>query len=624
MSKKILWAVVSGLMALSLVLAACGPAATPTPPTPPVAPPTPVTPVTPPTPVTPTPEPPQKEPVPPATETPKYGGTMSIVLNSDPLNFDPVRIITGQPFVTAYEMGWQGTWEKGPAGGYGTGESDWGFGDNDLFALKAGRIFQSWKWSVDAATNQGTLVYQIRDGVRYHVKDTAAGRQVAGRAVTADDVVAVIRRATTVGIDGFLWRANIELRSTNITKTGPKEVTAKVPTSALYNAITRFGGALYYYPPELITTYGNLQDWKNAVGTGPYMIQEFVPGSLIKQVKNPNYWMKNQVGPGKGDQLPYMDAINVLIVPDASTRLAALRTGKLDFSSLLRNDALQIKKTTPLLMEKFDTSQHGRGTPLMMRIDKAPFSDIRVRKAMTMAIDFNAILNSLYGGQGQIITWPFSKVKGYEAIHVGLEDADFPADARENFTYNPTKAKQLLAEAGYPNGFKTSILLTSTATEEIDYYSIVKDMWSRVGIELALDLKETAAATQIRNTRTHEALATATSGPVAVFTVGNPVAGVQFSNLSMIDDPAINAAMVKIRTVALNDQTEAMKIFREEVAKVGLSKAYAIPNVIGTYHNLWWPWLKNYSGEVGIGYGQYGNWAAWTWIDRDLKKKMGF
>src|SRR3990170_5715671 len=334
--------------------------------------------------------------------------------------------------------------------------------------------------------------------------------------------------------------------------------------------------------------------------------------------------MTDPVGPGKGNQLPYMDAINVLIVPDASTRLAALRTGKLDFSSLTRTDALQMNKTTPQLMEKFDTSLHGRGTPLMMRIDKAPFSDIRVRKAMTMAIDFNAILDSLYDGQGQIITWPFAKAKGYEAVHVGLEDSDFPADARENFTYNPDKAKQLLKDAGLPNGFKTSILLTSTLTEEIDYYSIVKDMWSKVGIELSFDLKETAAATQIRNSRTHEALATATTGPVAVFTVGNPVAGVQFSNLSMIDDPAINAAMVKVRTVALTDQVEAMKIFREEVAKVGLSKAYAIPNVIGTYHNLWWPWLKNYTGEVGIGYGQYGNWAAYVWLDTDLKKKMGF
>ncbi|MEK7354426.1 MAG: ABC transporter substrate-binding protein, partial [Chloroflexota bacterium] len=604
---------------LSLVLAACGPAApttpaTPTPPT--TAPPT--------TPATPTPEPPQKEPVTPTVEAPKYGGKMSIVIGSDPLNFDPVRIITGQPFVTAYEMGWQGTWERGPAGGYGTGETDWGFGDNDLFALKAGRIFQSWKWTVDAATNEGTLVYQIRDGVRYHVKDTAASRQVAGRAVTADDVVAVIRRATTVGIDGFIWRANIELRSTNVTKTGPKEVTVKVPTSALYNAIIRFGGALYYYPPELITTYGNLQDWKNAVGTGAYMIQEFVPGSLIKQVKNPNYWMKDPVGPGKGNQLPYMDAIHVLIIPDASTRLAALRTGKLDFSQLNRTEALQIKMTTPQLMEKFDTSLHGRGTPLMMRTDKAPFNDIRVRKAMTMAIDFNAILNSLYGGVGQIITWPFSKVKGYEAAYVGLEDSDFPADARELYTYNPTKAKQLLAEAGYPNGFKTSILLTSTATEEIDYYSIIKDMWSKVGIQLDFDLKENAAATAIRNARTHEALATATTGPVAVFTVGNPVAGVQFSNLSMLDDPKINDAMKRARTVALTDQNEAMKIFREEVAKYALAQAYAIPNVIGTYHNFWWPWLKNYSGEVGVGYGQYGNWAAWSWIDQALKKKMGY
>jgi len=534
-------------------------------------------------------------------------------------------LITGTILNLTSQQLWEGDWAKGLAGGYGTGQTDWGFGNNDLFDTKMGYLIENWKWSTDTAKNEGTIIYQVRRGVHWSLNPSnEASRLVNGREMTTDDVVFSMKRSISGSyLDGYIYRTNIELRTSNVTKTGPWEITVKVPLAALVTAISRFGDSLFIVPQEVVAKYGDMNTWQRIVGTGPFMLIEYVPGSTATMLRNNNYWMKNPVGPGKGDQFPYLDGIRIPIIPDASTRQAALRTGKVDIlTNLTREDSDNIKKTATKLTEKFGTSFQGRGTPAFMRIDKPPFSDIRVRKAMLMSTDFQSLLKDYRGGQGQIITFPFSKVKEYEELYVGLGDSDFPEAAKELYVYNPDKAKQLLKEAGYPNGFKTSIILSSAATTAIDYYSIVKSMWAKVGVDLALDLKDATVVTNIQRDRNHEGLITNTTGPVAIFYVGNPIQGTAQYNLSMIDDPVINAAMVKVRLAAITDMHESMKIFREEIFKYTLPQAYVVPDVIGTYHNLWWPWLKNYSGEITIGYDN-PTWPAFIWYDQALKKSMG-
>ena len=114
-----------------------------------------------------------------------------------------------------------------------------------------------------------------------------------------------------------------------------------------------------------------------------------------------------------------------------------------------------------------------------MRTDQAPFNDVRVRRAMMLGIDYPALLRDYRGGKGQIVTYPFADTKDYHTLYLGLNDTDTPTSIKELFSYNPDKAKQLLKDAGFPSGFKTSILLTSSGTAAIDYYSVIKDMWAR-------------------------------------------------------------------------------------------------------------------------------------------------
>ena len=83
----------------------------------------------------------------------------------------------------------------------------------------------------------------------------------------------------------------------------------------------------FIYPPEVIEEHGDAQDWRNLVGTGPYMLTDWVKDSSVTYTKNPNYWGYDEKFPE--NRLPYLDEVKSLIIPDSSTLLAALRTGKI-------------------------------------------------------------------------------------------------------------------------------------------------------------------------------------------------------------------------------------------------------------------------------------------------------
>ena len=131
MNSKILGLAVSGLMVLSLVMAACGPATVPTTPTTPTTPATPAAPATPTTPTTPA-TPVEKEATKPAPEAPKYGGTLNLWYNGGALTFDDSNVSPNVAVSRANQKLTEGDWTKGKAGGYGTGEATWGIDYNDL------------------------------------------------------------------------------------------------------------------------------------------------------------------------------------------------------------------------------------------------------------------------------------------------------------------------------------------------------------------------------------------------------------------------------------------------------------------------------------------------------------
>ena len=359
MKKKIVWLVVSCLMALSLVMASCGPAE-------------------------------EEEEVeigeaevvieeeeeeeeveveeeeegllPP--EVPKYGGVITSVNFGDPAGFDPavvMSIMTPLIYFTHDKL-IRGDWAKGPAG---TGDTDWlgwvlcnwdDFGPS---------IAESWE-----TPDAGTIVYHIRKGCHYWDKAPMNGREI-----TADDVVFSIERQwwAPMGFHTVSWGA--VNRPTSVKALDKYTVEMKVDPDMVGMHLCQTGAFLYIEAPEVVEQYGDYNDWENMVASGPWIITDYVVGSAITLEKNPNYWAHDPVHPE--NQIPYADTLKRLIIPDSSTRLSALRTGKIDYlQSLSWDDYKLLSAQHP---EMLTQNTYGYTGFLVARVDKPelPFADVR-------------------------------------------------------------------------------------------------------------------------------------------------------------------------------------------------------------------------------------------------------
>jgi len=139
---------------------------------------------------------------------------------------------------------------------------------------------------------------------------------------------------------------------------------------------------------------------------------------------------------------------------------------------------------------------------------------------------------------------------------------------------------------------------------------------------MALDVKDTSIVTNMYREKTHTQMIMGDTAPAAIFYNGQQFSGATSqNNRSIVNDPFINAELDKIRQTTLTDVHQAMRMYRE-LSKYVIEQAYVINAVTGSYHTLWWPWIKNYSGELNVGYDD-GIWSAFIWVDQDLKKSMG-
>ncbi len=611
MKKRALWLILSCLMVVALVLSSCAPNVEPTPTTPAPTTPIPTTPA--PAPITPTPTTPAPAP---ETEVPKYGGTL---IDAFPIPHDSLDCysVTGYTAYTLHMTNEQlltGDWTRGPAG---TNEYDWWI----IFQpaeFEVGCLAESWD-----IPDESTIVFHIRKGVHYGLNpQSEASRLANGREMTAEDVAFCIQRKWTppgyfgVSKKGWFQSATATDKYTVVVK-----FNSSVPgfggTARVFEYVSEYENI---YPPEIIAKYGSMKDWSVSCGTGPFFFVDYVPGSSYTFARNPNYWMKDPIGLGKGNQLPYLDQVKWLLIPDKSTRIAALRTAKVDHlggskDNLTLNDKESLLKTNPQL--KWRAGLCPKPWSLYGRMDKPelPFKDIRVRQALQMAIDCKKIKDEYYGGQAEIITLPVSSV--FKDIYTPLEE--LPESTREIYTYNPEKAKKLLAEAGYPNGFKTTVLCYDAG---VDLMSIVKDYWAKIGVDAKIDLREWSIYNRIRVARTHEEMVIYESGLGSASYAHSITDPSNQGNLCMVNDPYCNERF---------DQIWALENIGKEAKRAQLMKEYTLHFLTQVYaiqvpdpyvYNIWQPWVKNYHGENSISYADEPNWAKYTWLDQDLKKQM--
>jgi len=590
MTKKILWLVVSGLMVLSLVMAACGQAATE--------------------------ELEEEEVV--SADIPKYGGEINVLQTSDIRGFDEAFTQSASVHsmkLTNSEISC-GDWAKGPAG---TGQTDWN-GMNNRTDIKAGLLAESW-----TVTEPGHIIFKVRQGVHYGLnEDSEASRLMDGREYTAEDLVYNINRHLT-GAKHYIPKAVPGFKEySEVTATDEWTVEFKCnPKDFIWVLSLMLDYATMDMPREVIEEYGDMADWKNSVGTGPFFLTDYVPGSSLTYIRNPNYWETDPVGPGKGNQLPYADGVTQLIIPDESTRMAALRTGQVDWiPSVNRDQGLEIKRTSPGL-STMTFNPYGSSNAIYMRQDnpELPYSDRQVRRALHMAIDYESIIQNLYGGEADLLAWPFANAPGYQNAYLSLDEA--PASVQEMYVYDTEKAKQLLADAGYPGGFITEVVVSDTG-DNIDYLSIIKDMWQEIGVEMVIVPKETGAYSTIVGKRNYENMILGIGAPASTYARAILYSGEIRYNLSYVDDPLVEEAKVGMAEAVNNLDEAAADVLHKELMKYVLDQAWAVPRPAGYTYKFWWPWLKNYHGEDGPGYGNGYMWVRYVWLDQELKKEMGY
>ncbi len=201
-------------------------------------------------------------------------------------------------------------------------------------------------------------------------------------------------------------------------------------------------GEVYVYSPKAFQDNG--EDWAaiNPVGTGPYKISEYVQGSHITYAKNENYWIEGQ---------PYLDELTIVWITDPTSQMSAFMNGEIDI--LPTGDATVITllddKYTNIALDSPDLGQI-KYAMFCSGDESSPFYDVNVRLAVMHAIDWEGYAYSLTGGRGIPVTqFGVPGSWGYD------ENCDF-------ISYDPELAKKMLADAGYPNGFQTTVTTISS------------------------------------------------------------------------------------------------------------------------------------------------------------------
>ncbi len=548
-------------------------------------------------------------------DVPKYGGVITSVAAGDPMGFDPgitMSVMCGAIYFTHDKLA-RGDWAKGPAG---TGETDWLDYLTCNWDLLAPSLAESWE-----TPDEETIICHIRQDCHYWDKAPMNGREI-----TADDVVFSINRqwSAPTGFHNVSWGA--ASMPISVKALDKYTVEIKVPPNLQGMHLSQTVGFLYIEAPEVVEQYGNYNDWQVMVASGPWILTDYVKSSVMTFNKNLNYWAYDPIHPE--NKLPYADSLKRLIIPDASTRLAAFRTGNIDYVQALSWDdyTLLIKQVPELETKRL----FGMSNFLVARVDKPelPFADLKVRQAMNLAMNQQEIMDEYYEGQGELLSWPWYSWKANAGAYIPLEELptepttpDSGCGVQELFQYNPDKAKQLLTEAGYPNGFKTEIVCTAG---QVDLLSICKEQLINVGIDMELNVLESGVYNSTLRGRKHEQMIVTGGKFYFLPWFFYEVRIENFDNCAYYENPKTRAAYEECSQYVMKDADKTWQILRD-ITPFMLEQC-----VMGVYlpipyaYDMWWPWLQNWYGATRIGYWEPETTSRYAWVDTNMKRSMGY
>src|SRR2546427_5245471 len=309
-----------------------------------------------------------------------------------------------------------------------------------------GDLAESWAASPD----HRVWTFKLRQGVKWQNLPPLNGREL-----TAADVKYCFEQYAKEGVQAFTFQ---EIEGMETPDKHTLRVHLKTPNTLFPQNVAE--PVTVIFSREVLEEDGDLK--KRLIGTGPYIVKEHTRKVRVVLQRNPDYWDKGR---------PYVDEYVILSTPDAATRLAAFRTGQADFIWVASPSEVEtIIKTNPATVVQ---AYHNTLAPfgLALAQDRAPFNDVRVRRAVSMAIDRQKMVDTVFEGHG---------ILGWGVPYIYYQDTPPTAkDLGPWWQYRPADAKKLLAEAGHPNGFETTLF----------YYEYFPQMTSEVQL-VEQDLKK--------------------------------------------------------------------------------------------------------------------------------------
>lgn len=328
---------------------------------------------------------------------------------------------------------------------------------NQLIRINtAGEILPEIAESWDVSDDGLNYTFHIRSGVSFH----------DGSALDAEAVKFTIDRMRDPESESYIAGRLTAIEEVNVID----EVTVEVVLNS-FNApfLSTLAGATTIVSPAAVAEYGD--DYRfNAVGSGPFKLVSWTPGEEAVLERNENYW---EVG-ADGEPLPYLDSVVLTGIEDNTVRLLNLQSGEFDLNErVLPRDVPTIESDADL---KVIETVNATAYTVTFNTSQPPFDDVRLRLAAQAALQPDALIENLSEGIGYYANFPFPLDAWYWVEQPRQE-------------YDPELARQLLAEAGYPDGIDV-VYTHINRTVDAQMAQIVQAMLAQVGIRIEIQALE--------------------------------------------------------------------------------------------------------------------------------------
>ena len=497
---------------------------------------------------------------------------------------------------------------------------EFGFGAN-FFPLKyrAGQLAESWSMPDDT-----TIVVNLRQNVTW--QDTPPTN---GRPFTSADVVFTYDKVLGVGefagMDPDPFLSAIVPSVTECVATGDYTVEFHLNSAGPFKAyeIVNPWMSIAIAPREFYDlTEEEQADWHNAAGTGAFMLTDYVPGTSMTCAKNPDYYGVD--ARYDDNPLPYTDAFKVVVIPDMSSALSALRTGQIDLLTDARvyptlQETLMLAETDPQIVH-FTQNVMGPGIFYHWNQDTGtidpPFDDINIRKAMQMALDLDLIAETYY--QGTVDPTPCAQMSPLAGDWSPTFD-EWPSELQDEYTYNLEEAQALMADAGYGVSNPLECEIFANAEDYPEVLLIVQDMLDEIGVTMNINAVAMMEARPVIMEGDYEILWVSVTGNTnssPADCIRNWYSG-KFERIGQgggVIDPVYDEFVAEFD--AATTEAACKEVF-QEAELYWLEQHWAAITFPSWSHQFHQPWIEGYLGE------RVWSTMTWTyiasmWIDEDI------